>query len=151
MPGLNVAELRTALETQLGLVAGIPASTHWVRENVVPNDDETEEAVGAAEPFIQLLLGFDDGDRRERPASLSRIWHSGTWNLWLHYPINRGAGDADTAAAAIVAAFPDGQGFTSGTTTVRIMKVGRRAGFQHKGEWVVRVNVRWEVITANTF
>ena len=152
MAGLNVAELRAALEAQLATVAGIPATTHWVRENAAPNDDEdADEDIPAGDSWVETLLGFDDGQRRELPASQSRIWHTGTWHVWLHFPVNRGSADADTLADAVVAAFPNGQGFTSGSTTVTVRSVGRRAGVQQQNDWVVPIKVRWEVVTGNTF
>jgi len=150
--GLNVAELRAALETQLATVAGIPATTLWVKENRTPNDnDADEEEIAASDAWVEMLLGFDDGDRKEAPASQSRIWHTGTWHVWYRSPPGIGSAAADLIADAIVAAFPNGQDFTSGGTQVTIRSVGRRAGFQQKAEWVVPVKVRWEVITDNTF
>lgn len=142
----ETTELRAALTARLATVTGIPDVAQWGEENVgfVPE-------IGTA--HLTHRLAFDPDVPLEAPASLTRILRSGVFEVRLRVPPLDGVDAIDTLALAILQAFPYGKELTSGATTLRIPRGSRRWGGgldDDKAWWVVLVEIRFELIVANT-
>jgi len=142
----ETANIRTALDTQLATVTGIPATDTWGEENV-----GFKPAVGTS--HLTRRLAFDPDVPLEAPASMTRILRSGVFEVRLKVPPLDGTDTVDALALAILQSFPYGKDLTSGATTLSIPRGSRRWGGgldDDKAWYVVLVEIRWELQVGNT-
>lgn len=126
-------DIRTALETEIASITGIPASRAW--ENVV-----FRPVTGT--PFVRMTLAPSASRPAVRGPS-PQIRHDGLFLVDVVYPINEATASADTLADNIRAAYTVDDTFTSGSTTVRINYAERGPGFIDGNWYRVPVTISW--------
>lgn len=142
---MSYAEIRTALETRLATVTGLPDTDRWALEN-------TAEDFDAGEAWLAVRHGFGPETRLTMLAANARMQKDGTTRLLLYSPLSVGAEDVDTVVQATVDAFPPGLTLTSGSTTVHVDSSRRFGGGRDlDAAWyVVPVDIRWHVFATST-
>ena len=109
---MSIDKIRSALETALTGVSGLPAARAW--ENV-----DFEPTIGT--PFVRAILA----PTRVSQATLGNPGHDkyeGLYFVDLFYPQGAGPGASMTVVANLLAAFRRGQEFTSGGVKVHCLK-----------------------------
>lgn len=142
---MSYAEIRTAIETQMATVTGLPDTDRWALEN-------TAQSFDAGEAWLAVLHSFGPETRLTMLARNARMQKDGTTRLLLYWPLNTGAEDVDVVVQAVVDAFPPGLTLTSGSTTVHVDSSRRFAGGRDLDPawYVVPVDIRWHVFATST-
>lgn len=142
---MSYEEIRTAIETQLATVTGLPATDRWALEN-------TAEDFDAGDAWLAVRHGFGSETRLTMLAANARMQKDGTTRLLLYSPLSTGASAVDVVIQAVVDAFPPGLTLTSGSTTVHIDSSRRFGGGRDidTAWYVVPVDIRWHVFATST-
>lgn len=135
--------IRGALEARLAIVAGIPATSKWAKENVIyePEPGDT---------WLRVRLSMGARRLLTLPARQGWLRTEGVLRLMLHHPIGGGTLASDTLADAILAAFPVGLTLAaSGGLDVRIDGGRVWSTAQADSEFTVPIDIYWHVLTTN--
>ena len=139
----TLAELRSALETRLATVTGLPALAQRAKEN-----DGFQPTPGTN--WVATALRPGSRELLTMPANGGWVVHTGLYLVDLYFRVTRnGTTDADTLAEAVLAQFPPGLQLTAGAEQVRVTRSIARGGFREEGWWVVPIEVGWQVETIN--
>lgn len=126
--------IRTALETELSNVAGIP-DIAW--ENV---SYEPTTGTSFVRPFF--------APTRREPAHRGlnpQMYYQGLFRVIVYCPENRGPGTADDLADSIIEAFEGATDISNGGTTVSIDYAERGQGIQDSPWYYVPVDIGWYI------
>lgn len=128
-------DIRTALETQIATVSGIPSANNRAWENVFFRPTSNS-------PYVRMTL-FPTSSRPAVRGPNPQIKHDGLFLVDVVYPINEGAAMAETLADNIRAAYTVDDTFTSGSTSVRFNYSERGAGIVDGNWFRVPVTISW--------
>ena len=130
-------DIRTALETAVSSVSGIPSADNRAWENV-----DFKPTTGTTWVRSTLLPG------EQRPAVRGpnpQIEYRGLFRIDIFAPKDEGAGDADTLADNIRVQFPPGSDFTNNGKTVRIRWSERGVADVDPPWYRVPVTISWYI------
>jgi hypothetical protein len=132
---MKIAEVQSALDTQLRTVSGLP--TLQV-ENTRFNASSNVAAFVRATLILSESAYISCG-----PNGIKQT--PGTYAIDVFYPLDTGATAARTLADVIAASFIHGAVLTSGTTSVNINTSSIMTGFTVNKYYCVPVRVTWNV------
>lgn len=137
------ADLRTALDTRLFAVSGIPDANHRAGENA--KFDPT-----VREPWVRRVLVYGSRERITAPGQGAFVQEVGLYLVDTFHPELTGITTADALARLILLAFPPGLGLMAGTVPVTVEYSLRRGGFRDTGFWRIPMEIKWWLVTENT-
>ncbi len=136
------ADLKSAIETRLFTVTGIPDAAHRKLENKLGDTP-------AGEPWIRVTHRFGNERIRTLPAAGARLEVIGFTQIDHFIQLGTSTAGQDTLLQAIKSMFPPQLALAVGGKTLRIRESRRWGGRRDSTWWWDHVDIYWQLWAAN--
>jgi len=142
-------DLKTAIETRLFAIAGMPDADHRALENAAAADPDTGYEPTPGEPWVRVTHRFGIEQLMTLPAVGGRLWKYGFTQVDAFFPTLEGCAALDTLMDAIRASFAPELTLSVSGLVLRIRSSQRWGGERDGNWWWDHADIYWQFRAVN--